>query len=226
MVATTDSRIAEHRRDADVFDRTELAIDGMNCPSCAVRIERALTRSEGVAEAGVNFATAHAEVIYDPRAVSVEDLQERIIAAGYSASPAAFETRDAEDVHDVERGEWLRRVVIAWPLGLIVMALAFAAPEAAWARWASFALTIPVQFWAGWPILYSGAQRARHLSANMDTLIAMGTLAAFLYSAYELVAGGHLYFETAALLMAFILLGRYFEARAKSRASSAIRSLL
>ncbi len=226
MAATTDTRIAEHRGDADVLDRTELAIDGMNCPSCAVRIERALTRSEGVAEAGVNFATAHAEVIYDARAVSVEDLQQRIVAAGYSASPAAPETRDAEDVHDVERAEWLRRVVIAWPLGLIVMALAFAAPEAGWARWASFALTIPVQFWAGWPILHSGAQRARHLSANMDTLIAMGTLAAFSYSTYELLAGGHLYFETAALLMAFILLGRYFEARAKSRASSAIRSLL
>ncbi len=79
---------------------------------------------------------------------------------------------------------------------------------------------------AGWPILRTGAQRARHLSANMDTLIAMGTLAAFLYSTYELAAGGQLYFETAALLIAFILLGRYFEASAKSRASNAIRRLL
>lgn len=121
-----------------MLDRTELAIEGMNCPSCAARIERALTRSDGVAEAGVNFATAHAEAIYDPRAVSVEDLQQRIVAAGYAASPAAPETRDAEDVHDVERTEWLRRVVVAWPLRLIAMALAFAAPEGGWARWASF----------------------------------------------------------------------------------------
>src|SRR5439155_11998869 len=95
-----------------------------------------------------------------------------------------------------------------------------------WARWLALPLAGVVQFVFGWPILSSGLARARHLSANMDTLIALGTLAAFFYSVAQLLSGGDLYFETAALLISFILLGRYFEARARSRASRAIRALL
>lgn len=83
-----------------------------------------------------------------------------------------------------------------------------------------------MQFGAGWPFLVTAAQRARRLTANMDTLIALGTLTAFCFSVYELLAGGALYFDTAALIIAFIVLGRYLEARATGRASSAIRRLL
>ena len=95
-----------------------------------------------------------------------------------------------------------------------------------WARWTAFALAIPVQFWAGWPFLRGAAVRARRLSTNMDTLIAVGTLSAFAYSVWSLVHGGDLYFDTSALVISFLLLGRYLEARAKGSASQAIRKLL
>ncbi len=98
-----------------------------------------------------------------------------------------------------------------------------------WARWSALALTVPIQFWAGWPFLHQAAVRARARQANMDTLISMGTMAAFTFSAYQVVFGpshSDHYFDTAALIIAFLLLGRYFEARAKGMASSAIRRLL
>ncbi|MGQ0521123.1 MAG: copper-translocating P-type ATPase, partial [Actinomycetota bacterium] len=98
-----------------------------------------------------------------------------------------------------------------------------------WARWSAFALTVPVQFWAGYPFLHQAALRARARQANMDTLIAIGTLAAFAYSAVNVAFGPHHsdhYFDTSALIIAFLLLGRYFEARARGKASSAIRALL
>ena len=98
-----------------------------------------------------------------------------------------------------------------------------------WARWTALGLTLPVQFWAGYPFLHQAAIRARRLTANMDTLISMGTLAAFTFSTYQVVFGSthsDLYFDSSALIIAFLLLGRYFEARAKGRASQAIRKLL
>ncbi len=227
MAVQSDEVVAERHRGPAVLECAELEIEGMSCASCASRVERALSREPGVTDAGVNFATARASVRYDPAATTVEDLQQRVAATGYRAQVARPGEASAEgDVHEGEQRAWRRRVLLAWPLALAVMALAYLFMDEAWARWASLALTIPVQFIAGWPILRSGAERARRLSANMDTLIALGTLAAFLYSVYELLAGGELYFETAALLIAFILLGRFFEARAKSRASSAIRRLL
>src|SRR5262245_1137184 len=108
----------------------------------------------------------------------------------------------------------------------MVMALLVFWMEEAWARWAAFALTIPVEFVAGWPFLSSAAAGARHRVANMDTLIAVGTLAAFGYSTWALVAGGDLYFDTAALIVSFLLLGKYLEARARGRAGGGIRRLL
>src|SRR5665811_964549 len=98
--------------------------------------------------------------------------------------------------------------------------------EDAWARWTIGALTVPVQFFVGWPFLAVAAERAKARTANMDTLIAIGTLAAFVFSTVRLFTGGDLYFDTAALIIAFLVLGRFFEARAKQRASGAIRALL
>jgi copper-transporting P-type ATPase V len=214
------------RGDAAVGERAELAIEGMSCVSCANRIQRTLGRRDGVTQARVNFATGRAAVAFDPQAVSIDELLHSVDALGYSASVPAARQDEQEDVNEIERRAWLRRVLPAWPLALAVMALAYAFAEDGWARWLTLALTVPVQFWAGWPILTSGLARARRLTANMDTLIALGTLTAFAYSAVELFAGGDLYFETAALIVSFILTGRYFEARARSRASSAIRRLL
>ncbi|MGH2953331.1 MAG: heavy metal translocating P-type ATPase [Solirubrobacterales bacterium] len=201
----------------------ELAVEGMHCASCAARVQRVLARQAGVSEATVNFATTRAHVVYDPDAGALEELEAAVEGIGYGLAPA--EER-AADPAEAEQRDWRWRVALSWPLALAVMVLAFTLAEESWARWLSLVLAAPVQFLCGWPILRSGAERARHRSANMDTLIALGTLTAFTYSTYELLAGGDLYFETAALLMAFILLGRYLEARARSRASSAIRALL
>ena len=210
---------------------TELAVEGAHCASCLVRVERTLSRQEGVTQARVNPVTHRATVLYDPASTQIEDLQASVRKIGYGLEPVdktsgAPDGDRTDDPDDRERRTWLRYTVGAWPLGVIVMVLTFGFPEDGWARWLAFALAGVVQFGFGWPILASGLGRARRLSANMDTLISIGTLAAFSYSTYELLAGGDLYFETAALLIAFILLGRYFEARARSRASSAIRALL
>jgi cation-transporting ATPase V len=210
-------------------EQIDVAIEGMHCASCANRIERTLSREPGVAQARVNLATERASVAYDAGTVTLEDLQAKIERTGYRLVPlpqAAPAGADEGDVHDRERNVWKRYTVGAWPPAVIVMVLTFAFGDEPWARWTSLALATVVQFGFGRPILASGLARVRHRSANMDTLISIGTLAAFFYSLYELFAGGELYFETSALLIAFILLGRYFEARAKSRASSAIRALL
>lgn len=95
-----------------------------------------------------------------------------------------------------------------------------------WAGWLAFAATLPVQFVAGWPILRGAVQQARALTSNMDTLIALGTLTAFVYSTYQLFAGGPLFFDTSALIIAFVVLGRHLEARATGKASEAISKLL
>ena len=203
----------------------DLEIEGMSCASCASRVEGTLAQQAGVEAAHVNFATRRAHLELGDRPPTLVELREAVAEIGYELSRPP-EEQDRDDVDERESRRWLRRVLIAWPPAVAIMALALAAAEQDWARWLSLVLATPVQFIAGWPILRRGFERVRHLGANMDTLIALGTSTAFAYSVYELAAGGELYFETAALLMAFILLGRYFEARARSRASGAIRSLL
>ncbi|HEU4361155.1 MAG TPA: copper-translocating P-type ATPase [Mycobacterium sp.] len=123
-----------------------------------------------------------------------------------------------------ERRGWLRRVWLAFPLGLV--ALGASMLSGGWAGWLAFAATVPVQFVAGWPFLKGAVQRARERTATMDTLISLGTLTAFAYSAYQLFAGGPLFFDTSALIIAFVVLGHYFEARAHGKARAAISKLL
>ncbi|HTM83415.1 MAG TPA: heavy metal translocating P-type ATPase, partial [Mycobacterium sp.] len=130
-----------------------------------------------------------------------------------------------EQVRRVRR-KWLRRVWLTWPLALLAAASTMLFGAYPWAGWLAFAATVPVQFIAGWPFLCGAVQQARALTANMDTLIALGTLTAFIYSTYELFSGGPLFFDTAALIIAFVVLGRYFEARAQGKASEAISKLL
>ncbi len=231
MSTTTSARShrspRETRGDVASVERIELAVEGMSCASCANRIQRTLSREPGVAQATVNLATERASVSYDANAVTLENLQTRIERTGYRLVPLPSSAGEGdEDASDRERNVWKRYTLGAWPPAVTVMVLTFGFGEEGWARWTSLVLAAVVQFGFGRPILASGLGRVRHLTANMDTLISIGTLAAFFYSLYELFAGGELYFETAALLIAFILLGRYFEARAKSRASSAIRALL
>ncbi|HEX2274112.1 MAG TPA: heavy metal translocating P-type ATPase [Acidimicrobiales bacterium] len=217
----------------DLEGAVEFRVTGMTCGSCAARVQKVLSRHAGVHLASVNLASERATVAFDPEQTSVDDLVAAVEKSGYGLAPAPPQAQedilDAADEEAAVQAGWLRRVLVAWPLGLVVFWLSMFEMHEPWARWGAFALTVPIQFWAGWPFLQQAAVRARILQANMDTLIALGTLAAFFFSAYQ-VAFTHEhtdhYFDSAALIIAFLLLGRYLEARAKGRATRAIRALL
>jgi copper-transporting P-type ATPase V len=205
----------------------DFEVEGMTCGSCAVRIERVLGRQPGVASAQVNFATGKAWVAPDG-AVDVGDLQAAVERIGYRISPAG-DGGKADAEAQAEAG-WRRRLLVAVPLAVALVALAMApggAMEQPWGRLTALVLATPVQFWVGWPFLREAALRARRRTASMATLIAMGTLAAYGFSVAQLLSGGmELYFEAAAVIITFVVLGRFFEARAKGRAGQAIRALL
>jgi heavy metal translocating P-type ATPase len=207
----------------------ELAIEGMTCASCAVRIERTLSRQEGVGEARVNFATRHATVTYDETATDLGRLEEAVARLGYQAMPLERADEGAGEQkleRERELRDWRIRAALSLPLATAVVVLVYGFGDEAWARWLALALTAPIQFVAGWPILVGAWSRARRLEANMDTLIALGTLTAFTFSVAHLFTGGDVFFDSAAVIMASIVLGRYFEARATARASGASEKLL
>ena len=219
----------------------ELDISGMTCASCAARIEKKLNKVDGV-QASVNYATEKALVLHPPM-VDVEALIQVVESAGYGA---ALPTPDAERV---DHAAALRtRLIWAAVLGVPVILLAMVP---AWQfdgwQWLSLALTLPVYGWAAWPFHHSALVNARHAATTMDTLISLGTTAAFGWSVYALAFGeaGHvgythpfelslmrgdgsanIYFEAVAGIVVFLLLGRYIEARSKTAAGEAVRALL
>ena len=217
----------------------DFTVRGMTCGSCANRVQRTLGKQPGVATAEVNFATATVHVVLGEPAANVETLKIAVSKAGYELEQTApvggagAVGADGEQVNEDEEAgaqrSWLWRVIVAWPLGLATMAVAFwpGVLAHAWAPWLELGLATPVQFLVGWPFLRGALTRARRLSANMDTLVALGTMTAYTFSLVQLLHHrNELYFETAALLIAFLTLGRYFEVRAKRRAGKAIRALL
>jgi P-type Cu+ transporter len=207
---------------APASERVQLEIEGMTCASCATRIERKLNRLDGV-EATVNFATEEASVSFDPTVVAVDDLVQTVERAGYHAAL----TRDAAAA--AEARPLLLRLVVSIALSVPLALLAMAPPLQfdGW-EWLALALSTPVVLWAGWPFHRAAARNARHLTATMDTLISVGTLAAWIWSTVVLVGGidTDTYFEVGAVITTLILLGRYLEARARSRSGEAIRALL
>jgi Cu+-exporting ATPase len=201
-----------------------LDLEGMTCASCAARIEKRLNKLDGV-DATVNFATEQATVRSN-HALPVDMLVDAVEAAGYGAREAA----PASVHHADEPVRLLRRrlavaIALTVPVALLAMVPQFHFAD--W-EWVALALATPVVFWSGIGFHRSALRVARHASASMDTLISMGTLAAWLWSAVVLVAGidEETYFELATAFTTFILLGRYLEARAKGRSSEAIRRLL
>jgi P-type Cu+ transporter len=202
-----------------------LDLEGMTCASCVARIERKLNKLDGV-EASVNLATERATVHCD-HSVTVDELVAAVESAGYHAHPVS---EDGGHHHHDEPIAVLRRrlavaIALTVPLALIAMVPPLQFPG--W-EWAAFALSTPVVFWSGLGFHRVALQSARHFAATMDTLISMGTLAAWTWSTVVLVGGldTDTYFEVAGVITTLILLGRYLEARAKSRSSEAIRALL
>jgi Cu+-exporting ATPase len=207
----------------DDTTRVDLALEGMTCAACATRIERKLNKLDGV-EASVNYATEQAAVRFDADRVAVGDLIGAVEAAGYRASLTA----DA-NAADARAASLRIRLLVAALLTAPLTALAMLPPLQfdGW-EWVAFALATPVVLWAGFGFHRAAFLNARHLSATMDTLISIGTLAAWTWSvaALVLLEDAHTYFEVAAVVTTLILLGRFLEARAKRRSSAAIRALL
>ncbi len=228
----------------------DLAIDGMTCASCASRIEKRLNKLDGVA-ATVNFATEQAHVSFSED-VTAGDLIAAVESIGYRASLPQPEA-DGPAEHDLtaddpELRSLRQRLVGSIVLGLPVLVLSMVQPFQfeSW-QWLAFALAGPVVVWGAWPFHRAAWMNARHGAATMDTLISIGTLAAFGWSIYALFWGAagepgmemgfsfavergagrdEIYLEVAAAVTAFILAGRYFEVRAKRRSGAALRALL
>src|SRR6266536_977551 len=218
------------RADTAPSDGTvEFLVGGMTCGSCAARVQRVLAKTDGVADAEVNLATSRARVrLAQPVPIGV--LQARVAKIGYTLAPPADRRQDAAaDTEAAARRAWGRRVIAVAPAALFALVTMVRPGLMAVTGWRVAALVVAtlVEFVVGWPFLWEAARRARRLTANMDTLIAVGTLAAYGFSLWELATGGmRVYFETAILLIAFLSLGRYLEARARGRAGQAIGTLL
>ena len=203
----------------------ELELEGMTCASCAARIERKLNALEG-ASATVNFASEQAYVHFDPAQLQVADLVAAVKSAGYEAR--VYDHAQGHE-HELSGSSYAARLIVAVALGLPVLLVAMIPPLqfSGW-QWLALALATPVVFWAGWPFHRAAALNLRHAGASMDTLVSLGTLSAWGWSAAVVVFGidAPIYFEAAAVITALVLLGRYLEARAKRRSGNAIRSLL
>ena len=236
-------------------ERIDLPITGMTCAACAARIERSLSKAEGVEQATVNLATERATVQFNPGVTGVERIVETIRGAGYDAIVPSREVATLDEAEDpqsrIRREEYEKLRMKFWvaallALPVLVMAMSHGripALDFPGARWIQFYLTTPVVFYSGWQFFRGAWAALRHRSADMNTLIALGTGTAYVYSVLALVAprifGGvaadgmtgmsahpPVYFEAAAVIIALILLGRMLEARAKGRTSEAIRHLI
>ncbi|MEV6234710.1 heavy metal translocating P-type ATPase [Saccharopolyspora shandongensis] len=229
----------------------ELSISGMTCASCAARIERKLNKLDGVS-ATVNYATEKAKVSA-PEGIDPQKLIAEVEAAGYGATlprterdsgPAAEQDDEEADSTRTLRQRLITSVVLSVPV--IALAMVPALQFTYW-QWISLTLAAPVLVWGAWPFHKAAWTNLRHGAATMDTLVSMGTIAAFLWSLYALLFGtagtpgmthpfeltiqrtdgaGSIYLEVAAGVTTFILAGRYFEARSKRRAGAALRALL
>lgn len=221
------------------MEKAEFKISGMTCVACSSRIERVLSRTEGIDQANVNLVTEKASIEYDQSHVDMDQVFEKVKQLGYE--PIALETADeAKARKNQELNRQKMKFIIAMILSLPLLYtmvghfsfLSFLPlPHVMTEPWFQFILATPVQFILGWQF-YKGAYGAlRNKSANMDVLVALGTSAAYFYSIYMwIIHAGEkhipLYFETSAVLITLILLGKYFEAKAKGHASDAINKLL
>ena len=213
----------------------ELAIGGMTCASCVARIERKLGKLDGVQSAGVNLATERASVAYDPGRVSPAQLISVVEAAGYEAAPVAEATDASEDESEARRRDLARRrrllglgaILSAAVLALAMIPRLMVAPTASSHNYLLALLALPVWAYVGRGFHRGALINARHGAANMDTLISLGSSIAYLYSLAVTIAGSDqpVYFDTAALIVTLIYLGKYLEAAAKGRAGEAIKRL-
>ena len=223
-----------------VKQKTELDITGMTCAACSTRIEKVLNKVEGISSANVNLALEKATIEFNPSHISVADIIAKVEKIGYGAHQKADEQETIdhrEKAIKQQQRKFILSAILSLPLlwtmvGHFSFTSFLYVPEFLMNPWVQMALATPVQFIIG-KQFYVGAYKAlRSGSANMDVLVAMGTSAAYFYSVYQAIItvgshhGPHLYFETSAVLITLILLGKLFEAKAKGRSSNAIKKLM
>lgn len=210
-----------------------LKIQGMTCAACAARIEKGLGRLPGVGKANVNLALERATIEYNESEVSVADIIKKVKDLGYKANERKQENMDeGKSARENEIRNQKRKLLISaiLSLPLILAMLEYVnvqVPDLLMNPWFQWIFATPVQFFVGWQF-YRGAYKAlKNGSANMDVLVALGTSAAYVYSSWEAVSGGrHLYYETGAIIITLIVLGKLLEAIAKGRTSEAIKKLM
>lgn len=202
--------------------KKNLIISGMHCASCAVSIERSLQKQDGMKSASVNYAMGKAYIEYDENKVKDEDLMRAVASAGdYKiVTEQAGVHQHHMDKVNVSRNKFFWSLVLTLPM---LVAMFFPMPM--WFAWVSLALAFIVVFVMGLQFHRGMLSQLKHFQANMDTLVSVGTLSAFFYSVYAMFVNGHSYFETAAVIVTLILLGKYLEAKSKGRASEAIKKL-
>lgn len=221
--------------------RSEMPVTGMTCARCAANVERTLNEKvPGVISASVNFGTERVTVEYDPAVTSLDAMAKAVRNAGYELV-LPEEGVVEEDAEQAARDRDLRGQKRFFLVGLLFTVPLFALSmgrdffligewsHSAWVNWLFFLLATPVQFYTGWGFYSGGWKSVRAGSANMDVLVALGASAAYFYSTAVLVlpgVGAHVYFETSAVIITLIKLGKLLEAKAKGRASAAIRKLM
>ncbi|MCG0046367.1 MULTISPECIES: heavy metal translocating P-type ATPase [Priestia] len=225
-----------------VSEKAEFAITGMTCAACSTRVEKGLNKLEGVTKASVNLALETASVEYSPSQIAPQDITQRVEKLGYGAKLKSEEKEEEQSYREKElskqKGKFWFSLILSVPLlWAMVSHFTFTSfiplPHMLMNPWVQLALATPVQFVVG-KQFYVGAFKAlRNKSANMDVLVALGTSAAYFYSLYSslksLGSSAHtdqLYYETSAILITLILLGKLFEANAKGRSSEAIKKMM
>ncbi|BBO67469.1 copper-translocating P-type ATPase [Desulfosarcina alkanivorans] len=220
--------------------RIDFPVTGMTCANCAMNLERALGRKvPGVVAAAVNFAAERATVDYLPSMATPDDLAAAVAKAGFGAlidadgAPEDAEARARQREIREQTRKFRIGIAFALPLFVISMARDFGLTgpwsHQPWMNWLFLCLATPVQFYTGWDFYVSGLKSLRNKSANMDVLVAMGSSTAFAYSLAVLLLpglGGHVYFETSAVIITLIKMGKLLEARTKGKTGSAIRKLM
>ncbi len=206
------------------LSRSDLAVEGMTCAACANRIQRGLNKLDGVDEARVNFASGRATVFHD-ESISDDEFRATIETLGYEAPVES----DHDEAERARERELRNRLLFATVLGLpvVIISMFHSLHFSGW-EWVVAALATPVVFWSGWPFHHAAWMNIRHGSTTMDTLVSMGTLSAWAWSTVVLlfdIEGGHVYYETSVVIIALIMLGKWFETRAKRRSGDAIRAL-
>ena len=215
-----------------------LPITGMHCENCASLITRHLKKMEGILSADVSIATEQAAVTFDADSVSEDAIVDKICSLGFDVVDADAESSARAEEFQRQRLQFTVGVIFTLPLFLLSMGRDFGViggwAHAAWVNGLMFALAAPVQFYVGWDYYVGGFKALRNRAANMDVLVAMGSSVAFLYSVAVALAvfagagelGTHVYFETAAVIITLIKLGKLLEARAKGQTSAALKKLL